>query len=236
MLAGSLTLFRVAGIPIRAHWTLPLGALFFSGFRFAPAFWLAFFLLVLIHELGHAALVKAFRLRVIGIDITGFGGLCHWSGSATIAERGAIAWGGVLAQAVLFVVTFGALLVFGRPHTLFAAEIASVFTYTNGYLMLLNLIPLPPLDGAEAWKFVGYLVRGGRFPRIGGGSSVGRSFSPPPAPRPRSGPSWWSRITSRKPSSAGRPAAPADPQAQRDLADLLARISKEAKDANRARR
>jgi membrane-associated protease RseP (regulator of RpoE activity) len=236
---GSLTLFRLAGIPIRAHWTLPIGALIFSGFRFAPAFWLAFFLLVLIHELGHATFVKAFRLRVIGIDITGFGGLCHWSGSATVAERGAIAWGGVLAQALLLVLTLASVAIFGRPRTLYAAEIVSVFTYTNVWLIGLNLLPVPPLDGAEAWSFVGYLIRGGKLPRIGGGSPAGRVWSPPPAPRRSApkppGPSWWSRMGSRKaPSNGGaKKAAPSDPQAQRELAEMLQRVAKEA---NRARR
>src|SRR5262245_12230508 len=147
---GFLTLFRIAGIPIRAHWTLPIGALLFSGLRFAPAFWLAFFLLVLIHELGHATIVKAFRLHVIGIDITGFGGLCHWSGTASVGERGLIAWGGVLAQAVLLIATFASVLIFGPPRSFFMAEMVSVFTYTNLFVIGLNLLPFPPLDGAEA--------------------------------------------------------------------------------------
>jgi Zn-dependent protease len=156
---GSLTVARLRAVPIRLHWTLPLGALLFSGFSFAPGSWLGFFLLVLLHELGHAAIVRAFRLRVVGIDITGFGGLCHWSGVATPTQRGAIAWGGVLAQAALLVVTTIALVVGGSPTSRFAGEMASVFTFTNLWLIGINLLPIPPLDGHEAWAFARRILR-----------------------------------------------------------------------------
>ena len=98
---GYWTVGRVRGVPVRLHWTIPLGALLFGGGRFVPAFWFAFFLIVLVHEFGHALVVQYYRHRVVSIDVTGFGGLCHWSGSPTRFERAAIAWGGVLAQAVL---------------------------------------------------------------------------------------------------------------------------------------
>ncbi|HMR10449.1 MAG TPA: hypothetical protein PKA88_31950, partial [Polyangiaceae bacterium] len=108
---GYLTLFSMRGASLRLHWSLPLGMLVFGGLRVAPAFWLGFFLLVLIHELGHAFVVKAYGHRVLSVDVTGFGGLCRWSGSASVMERGLIAWNGVLAQAVLLTITFGMLLV-----------------------------------------------------------------------------------------------------------------------------
>ncbi len=201
---GSLTLARLRGIPIRAHWTLPLGALFFSGFRFAPGFWIGFFLLVLIHELGHAALVRAFRLRVVGIDVTGFGGLCHWSGMATERQRGAIAWGGVLAQLALLAVAAGSLFVLGRPPTRFAAELFSVFTYTNVYLIGLNLLPIPPLDGFEAWKLVLRELSGGN-----------RRRGPGPYVPPQS------------------PGGTGDDESRRRLARMLERVGDEARRGKR---
>ena len=162
---GYLTLFRWRGVPLRLHWTLPLGMLVFGGLRVAPAFWLGFFLLVLFHEVGHALIVKIYGHRVLSVDVTGFGGLCRWSGSATVMERGLIAWGGVLAQALLLAVTFGVILVMGAPTELWARELISVFTWTNIWIIGLNLLPIPPLDGAEAWSFVRNLIRGGGFPR-----------------------------------------------------------------------
>jgi Zn-dependent protease len=149
---GYLRIGSVRGVPVRLHWTLPLGALVFSGFRFAPVFWFAFFFLVFIHELGHAVLVQRFGHRATSIEITGFGGLCRWNGHASALERAAIAWGGVAAQAALGLSTVLVLLVAGRPSHPALAELAYVFTWTNLWLVGINLLPFPPLDGAEAWK------------------------------------------------------------------------------------
>jgi hypothetical protein len=218
---GSLTIARLWGIPIRAHWTLPLGALVFGGFRIAPGFWLGFFLLVLIHELGHAFLVKANRLNVVAIDVSGFGGLCHWSGYATDRQRGAIAWGGVLAQALLLVVTFGLFMFVGRPHSAFLAELTSVFLYTNVYLIALNLLPIPPLDGAEAWRFVGNLFRGG-------GRKTSKRTGSHWDDRPAS--DWGPRDRSREERGNG---AEADPEAVRRLARMLEKIGDDARKSRR---
>ena len=62
-----------------------------------------------------------------------------------------------MAQAALLLATVGAIAIVGPPRTMFAREIVEVFTRTNLWLMLCNLLPFPPLDGAEAWKIVGEL-------------------------------------------------------------------------------
>lgn len=147
------------GVPVRLHWTVLLGGLVLSGFTFAPAFWVAFTLLVLVHEFGHAALVRRFGHRNLSIDVTGFGGLCRWSGHATAFERSAIAWGGVLAQAALLLVTVLVVLIVGSPSNPHASELVHVFTRSNALLIGINLLPFAPLDGGEAWK----ILRHGRL-------------------------------------------------------------------------
>ncbi|MCL2823624.1 MAG: hypothetical protein FWD57_06505 [Polyangiaceae bacterium] len=144
----------VSGVPIRLHWTIPLGCAIFSGFHFAPAFWLGFVLLVIAHELGHAWMVRQFGFRNHSIDVTGFGGMCRWSGHATSFERSAIAWGGVLAQLAILLMALIYLLFLGSPTNQYAAEAIDVLTRANLMLMALNLIPFPPLDGALAWKIL----------------------------------------------------------------------------------
>src|SRR5690606_38943391 len=59
---GYFTLFSVCGVPVRAHWTLPLGALLLSGGRMAPGLWLGVLLVIALHEAGHALLVHRYRL------------------------------------------------------------------------------------------------------------------------------------------------------------------------------
>ena len=44
---GYLILGQWNGVPIRVHWSTPVGVLIFSGFRFVPAFWVSVFLLIL---------------------------------------------------------------------------------------------------------------------------------------------------------------------------------------------
>jgi stage IV sporulation protein FB len=151
---GFLQLGRIRGAPIRIHWSVLLGLLFFSGFRFAPAAWLGFVALILIHELGHALIVLRYGLRVVAVDVHGFGGECRWEGTPTAWQRAVIAWGGVFGQAVLLLGTLGVLYATGAPTTLFGAELASVFVYTNLWLAGVNLLPIPPLDGSKAWSIV----------------------------------------------------------------------------------
>jgi membrane-associated protease RseP (regulator of RpoE activity) len=111
-----------------------------------------YLLLVLLHELGHAAVVRYHGHEVESLDVHGLGGLCRWSGLATPIERATIAWGGVWAQMVIFAGAHVALAALGDPTSAFVAQLAHAATSVNLWLMAINLIPLPPLDGAEAWS------------------------------------------------------------------------------------
>lgn len=145
--------FRLRGIPVRIHWTTPIGALVFGGLSLAPAFWGAFLVLVLLHELGHAFFVRRLGHHVVAIEVTGFGGRCRWTGHASPRHRGIIAWGGVVAQAALLAATAAVVLFTGYPDSVFGQQIASAFLYTNAILLAVNLLPVEPLDGAQAWAF-----------------------------------------------------------------------------------
>jgi len=148
---GYLTLFRIKGVPIRAHWTVPLVCLMFSGFRFEPGMWLGVLLVVLIHELGHAFIVKRVGLINLGIDLTGFGGLCRWTGHPSEIQRAWVAWGGVLAQLGLYVATIVAVLILGSPSSAWLQQLVEAFTRANLFIAVFNLIPFKPFDGGEAW-------------------------------------------------------------------------------------
>jgi Zn-dependent protease len=76
-------------------------------------------------------------------------------------HRAQIAWGGVNAQILVFIVAVAATGVLGEPADPFTAQLTRAFTVTNAWLIALNLLPIPPLDGAEAWK-LGALIRGRR--------------------------------------------------------------------------
>ena len=158
---GYLIVGRCYGAPLRIHWTTPVGAYVFTGADYVPGAWLGFILLVLAHEIGHAVLVRSFRCRIVSIDVHGLGGVCSWQGGASEKQRATIAWGGILGQLVILLTT----LVWAKSVDLashpFVAQLVSALTATNMMMMLLNLLPVRPLDGAEAWRLfrVGDLFR-----------------------------------------------------------------------------
>jgi stage IV sporulation protein FB len=151
---GWLHVGRWRGAAVRLHWTVPVGAVCFSGFKFAPVFWLLFPALVLVHEFGHAWMVSRVGCRAISIDAHGMGGECAWYGDPTPFQRAAIAWGGVLAQALLLVAVIVVDEVLQIPRSPFVNQARHVLYGTNTMMIVLNLLPLRPLDGAEAWPIV----------------------------------------------------------------------------------
>lgn len=163
---GYLRIGRWRGAPLLLHWTLVLGALFFGGFRFAPAFWFGFFGLVLLHELGHAYFVRRFKQRLLSVEVHGLGGLCTWAGKVSPIRRAVIAWGGVVAQALVYLGAQLYIAVEGTPGTAAGAEVLFVATSTNLWIIAFNLIPIRPLDGAEAWPLFGLLWRRFQLRRV----------------------------------------------------------------------
>jgi Zn-dependent protease len=246
---GYFRVGRVAGVDLRLHWSVPAGALLFVGLSFEPVAWLAYLLVILVHELGHALLVRSRGLRVLGLDITGFGGHCRWRGSADPLTHAWIAWGGVLAQLGLLLCTLSVRAAFGAPESQWGMQFSHTFINVNLWIIALNLLPFPPLDGARAWGLFSQLrARGwtpGRAllgllqawaerrrqargatpsarPEVAARSS-GRSSPAPSEPEPTD------------PSPLDDPAVQPSPQAQRELAALLQRIGDEASRAKRRR-
>src|SRR3954468_1889184 len=129
--------------PVRLHWSLLLGAALFSGLQPRPLLFAGYAALLAAHVLGHAIAVAGTRLRVEGAMLHGLGGELLGTGEVSPLRRSVIALSGVLAQAALLATA----LLFALPPDLHEA-----FTRRNGVMLLLNLIPVRPLDGALAWK------------------------------------------------------------------------------------
>lgn len=154
---GWWTVGRFQSAPIRVHWSLPLAAFVWGRFAFAPAFWLGFVLLILIHELGHALMVTHYRLGLSEIALHGAGGHCEHLRSGTRFQAAAVAWGGVLAQLAVLLLAWIILAAASPLTSEHAAALASVFTTTNLWLIVINLLPVAGLDGEKAWPIVGML-------------------------------------------------------------------------------
>ena len=136
------------GAHIRVHWSVIFGALALNGFEWNPPGYLIFVLSVLVHEAGHAYLVVHRKLRPEAINIHGLGGECWYSSRGNPMDEAVIAWGGVLAQ--LYVIVIPCYIIrftYGDSHILYQT------LRMNLFLIAFNLLPVPPLDGATAWKF-----------------------------------------------------------------------------------
>jgi RNA polymerase sigma-70 factor (ECF subfamily) len=159
---ASFKLGEFAGAPVFAHWSLPIGMLWASHFRFEPGTWFGLAALVLLHEAGHALLVRRARRRVVAIVLHGFGGECRYEGAVTPRQRAVIAWGGVLAQALALAACLALTSIVGGPRDAFTADLVSTFTAKNLWLIGLNLLPFAPFDGAHAWRLPAVLWRAPR--------------------------------------------------------------------------
>lgn len=157
------------GIPISLHWTVFIGIAWFlyqtrSVLDTAVAF-VAFCVLLLIHELGHAAVALWRQVEVHRIQLFFLHGNCAHELPDYELDDVLIAWGGVAAQLVVLLIALGAdvLLAAVSPvaHVL-AAPLFRVFIGTNIFIMIFNLLPIASFDGAKAWRILPMLAEWGK--------------------------------------------------------------------------
>ena len=149
----------------------------------------AFFVLMLAHELGHAFVAHRLRLPVFSVRLYLVHGQCHYGAPRREAADVAVAWGGVAAQAMLFVLALllakSMSLAGGIPRAL--APAFDVWIPINMLVAFCNLLPIATLDGSKAWRFIpmGFSAAIGRFksrkrrrrPERVGSQSTGRVVS-----------------------------------------------------------
>lgn len=166
--SGYLQIAAFRGAPIRAHWTLPILCVMWSGLRFAPGAWLGALVVVLCHELGHALLARRYRFPVTEVMLHAFGGHCAYAGEPTSWQRSVIAAGGVLAQAVILALAAPAqwlLVASGGEAPTLVWDLLYALTVANLGIAMFNLVPIPPFDGAEVWKLPGLWIASRRRKR-----------------------------------------------------------------------
>jgi Zn-dependent protease len=150
-------LARVAGVPIFVHWMAPVPIVaelpFLWRWPAACAVSTAcYFAVLLVHELGHAAAARWRRCRVLQIEIHAMHGLTKIEHMWRAGDGVSIAWGGVLAQ-MLVAVPMCALYYWRRPEIETPVGAAlHVLGPWNLIMIVLNLLPIPGLDGAAAWS------------------------------------------------------------------------------------
>ncbi|MBM4109177.1 MAG: site-2 protease family protein [Phycisphaerae bacterium] len=172
MLGGSVTIARVAGIPIRVHWTFALLLVWIVAMEargngsvasaaLSTLFVLVVFLCVTLHELGHALAAKVYGVRTRSITLLPIGGVAALE---RIPEKPAqelvIAVAGPLVNVAIAGALIAGLLIRGGLDGVMTLHVpgADVGTFlasvaaVNIWLVLFNMIPAFPMDGGRVLR------------------------------------------------------------------------------------
>ncbi len=161
----SLTIAKVAGIPIRLHFTLILflAYLAFAGIQKealgAVGLAIAVFASVLLHELGHALTAKHFGVSTRDITLYPIGGVAVLEGKKPRArEELWIALAGPLVNVVIAVALTPLVLAGpGLPPVGAGLESNSALQAiwsANLFLALFNMLPAFPMDGGRVLRAI----------------------------------------------------------------------------------
>mgnify|MGYP001447655568 CR=1 FL=1 len=141
----------------------PFGWAFAASVSLGTVVALSIFIVLVVHELGHAAIARFCGLQVVGFEFNIVHGKCIVEAPEYEIERALISWGGVMAQTMLFLV-FLPLHAFGEfvPEALvrLLAPLAAAFVFLNLLYIIVALLPIAPLDGATAWSLIRFLRNG----------------------------------------------------------------------------
>ncbi len=171
---GSLTIGRLAGVPIRVHWSFSLLIAFVliedggaprSVLLGYLAWIVALFACVTLHELSHCAVARRRGLVVRDIVLLPIGGVSQIEGipgstprtERDVAIAGPLASLGLAGAFALAAAATGAHL---WPPTLFAGSWLPRLTWLNVVLAAFNLIPALPMDGGRVFRSMLAMRRG----------------------------------------------------------------------------
>jgi Zn-dependent protease/predicted transcriptional regulator len=195
VMRSTLTIGRIAGIPIGVNWSWLLvfvlmvwtlaGTVFpqtdpglsdTSYAAMAGAAAVLFFVSLLLHELGHALQAKRDGMEIDGITLWLFGGVAKFRGMfPTAGAELRIALAGPIVSAVLAAAFIGIAAAVREPDQL--DGVAAWLGYINFFLLAFNMLPALPLDGGRVFRALVWKYRGDFAFATRIASAVGRAFA-----------------------------------------------------------
>jgi Zn-dependent protease len=165
--SGSLRLARIAGIDVFVHWSWAVVAMIEIKSRsghFRSLVWnvieyLTMFVVVLLHEFGHALACRQVGGRADQIVLWPLGGVAFVTPPA---RPGATLWSiaaGPLVNLVLLAATIGLLTLLPVGHSDLLLFLRA-FAFINLGLFLFNVLPIYPLDGGQILRALLWFVVG----------------------------------------------------------------------------
>lgn len=161
---GSIHLFRFAGIDVYLHWSWFLLALYgiqeraenYSSYFWPVLEYLALFVIVTLHEFGHALACKQVGGRADQIVLWPFGGVAYVAPPPRpAATLWCIAAGPLVNVALLPVLSVFVLLTRWLDWPASFPDADTFFTavwFINVVLLVFNLLPIYPLDGGQIFQ------------------------------------------------------------------------------------
>jgi Zn-dependent protease len=175
MTPGSIRLGTYAGIPVRAHWSMGIVAVWLGvvlsvdlGIVGGMIATVAFFASILAHEFGHAMVARHYGVRTQSIDLWALGGVARLDReSPSPRADGLIAVAGPAVSLLISVVTLAASFAF-QSNVLF------IVGFVNGFLAVFNMLPGAPLDGGRVLRAVRWARTGDKYRAMRDAGNAGR--------------------------------------------------------------
>jgi Zn-dependent protease len=156
----SLTeVMRIRGVGVYLHWTVLLIALIILlnviRHPLASLLGLAAYLgVLLIHESGHMIAAQRMGCEVFSIEIYPIFGFCKFETPWSRLDHCVIAWGGVIAQAVVAAPIVLYVSIFGYTRFQPINAVLALLGFFSLAVAAFNLLPVPRLDGSIAWGII----------------------------------------------------------------------------------
>jgi Zn-dependent protease len=154
---------RVDGVDVYFHWsTFVVGGVLLLGslpsLQVALVAVGAYLGVLLLHEWGHVLAARRRRCVAWSIEIYPIVGLTRYSAPHSYFDDCVIAWGGVLAQSAVAIPLVVWVSVFGYTSSAQTNAVLALLGYFSLLIAVLNLLPVPRLDGAKAWPLLPMLL------------------------------------------------------------------------------
>jgi Zn-dependent protease len=169
---GSIHLFRLAGVDLYLHWSWFVVAMIeisnrrgnYGSLTFNVLEYLALFVIVLMHEMGHSLACRSVGGKADEIVLWPLGGVAY---VAPPQRPGPMLWSiaaGPLVNVVLVFVLFGIRVLSGNvvwpdPASDSVQILRAVWSINLG-LLIFNLLPIYPLDGGQILRSLFWFAMG----------------------------------------------------------------------------
>jgi len=150
---------RIRGVPVYVHWSVWLIAalILFNVIRYPLTSLLAlkaYMSVLLIHETGHLIAAEKMHCEVLSIRLYPIFGVTNFEMPWSKFDHCVIAWGGVLAQAVVAAPIIVGVILFGYTRFEAVNAVFAILGFFSVGVAIFNLLPAKPLDGAIAWAII----------------------------------------------------------------------------------